>query len=250
MALKRMSFATNRESMLRTAAKLDRWARMLDIFYVKDFGEVIDHLNKLDIDITQVEKAWENKDVEQLILEQAQLLEDWEDDLREEMVRIPRCAVYFMGAMDRKLYGIDRRAFGGCDRHIASLSVYELIMSCMYRELNNSVLVAQDEVVERIMMLHRSWFQWQTDVQRLLIWVRRKEYENCIAWRPFLKYKIDRLSCGKCRTRYGRLVEKVRSEVHMVVGIGKRFNEKNYFGKLEDQPEYEEILYLRRHTRT
>ena len=250
MALKKISFATSRDAVLRTAAKLDRWARILDIFYVKDFGEVIKSLNETNIDISKVESAWESADVEQLILEQAQLLEDWESELASVEVKIPRCAVYFLGAADRKLWNVNRAAFGDCDRHIASLSLYELIMSCMYRELNLSQYVLSDELVARVMMFHRSWFKWQTDVQRMVIWIRRKEYENCIAWRPFLKFKIDHLPCQKCRTRYGRLVDRVRSEVQTVAGVSKPFNPNNYFGRLEEQEEYQEILYLRRHTRT
>lgn len=251
MSLKKVSFATSSQAALRVMSTLDRWARILDVFYIKDFGLLLESIGEdLNIDISKVQKAWKDQDIEQLMYEQAQLLEDWPEDLRKHEVDIPRCTVYFMAAMERKRYQLNRSSFGSCDRHIARLSLYELIMSCMYRQLSNSALVLNNDLVERIMMFHQPWFRWQTDVQRYVVWTRRREYENVIAFRPFLLFKIERLSCLKCRTRYTRLVTKMRSEYQMVSAYGKPFNEKNYFGKLEDQPEYDEIMYLRQHKRT
>lgn len=251
MALKKVSFPTNKQSAARVMATLDRWARILDVFYIKDFGVLLEPLHGLDIDISKVEQAWENreKDMKKLFEEQMQLLNDWPDELRADETDIPRCAVYFMAAMERKRYQLNPQSFGACDRHIASLSLYELIMSCMYRQLKDSPLVLDNDLVEGIMMRHQPWFRWQTDIQRYVIWTRRREYENIIAFRPFLLFKIERLSCQKCRTRYSRLIDKMRSEYQMVSALGKPFNEKNYFGKLEDQPEYQEIMYLRQHKR-
>jgi hypothetical protein len=251
MALKKVSFPTSRQSAARVMATLDRWARILDVFYIKNFGVLLEPIGKdLSIDTSKVQKVWDEGDMEQLFEEQIQLLEDWPEDLRKHEVDIPRCAVYFLAAMERKRYQLNRSSFGDCDRHIARLSLYELIMSCMYRQLSNSPLVLNNDLIERIMMFHQPWFRWQTDVQRMVVWTRRKEYENNIAFRPFLLFKIERLSCKKCRTRYSRLVDRMRSEYQTVSALGKPFNEKNYFGKLEEQPEYDEIMYLRQHKRT
>lgn len=223
----------SRTEVPKTIASLERWARTLDVFYVRDFGVLHAPLVELNIDFNKAWKAWESKDWEELCVQQMELMRDWEEELSEKMVRIPRCAVYFFSTMDRKRYGVRRQAFGNCDRHVTQLSLYELMMSCLYRQMNQYNLFRDSEFVTDAMYFHRPWFQWMTDVQRLVIWTRRREYENIGSWNSILKWKIDRLKCVHCRKRYGSLIERMTRSYMTVVAYGKPFNHDNYYGTVE-----------------
>lgn len=246
MPLPKTISVASKSAIQKSKITLERWSRALDVFYIKDFGFLLGPLNELDIDISKVEKAWHAEDWQRLTELQIELLKDWPDELRDSKINIPRCAVYFLAAIERKRGSMDRSKFGDCDRHIANLSLYELIFSCAYRQISRFDLWKDDNLVRSVMALHQPWFKWQTDVQRMIIWTRRKEYENIIAYRPFLLWKIDRLECDKCKTRYNRLISRMRQQYQTVSAYGKPFNESNYFGRLEDQPEYDEIMYLRK----
>lgn len=247
MPLPKIISVASRATITKSKLTMERWSRALDVFYVRDFGVLLAPLNGMDIDSSDLQRAWKDEDWHRLSELQIEFLKDWPDDLVDKKVDIPRCAVYFLSAIDRKR--MDTSRYGDCDRHIANLTMYELIVSCIYRQMNLYDLWKDDVLVEKVMALHsqyQAWFQWQTDVQRMIIWTRRKEYENIIAYRPFLKWKIDRLECEKCKIRYTRLISRMRQQFQTISAHGKPFNEKNMYGKLEDQPEYDEIMYLRK----
>ena len=246
MLPKKISVAS-RANRAKSRLTLERWSRALDVFYVRDFGLLLVTLNSMDIDSSDLQHALRDKDWQRLTELQIEFLKDWSDELIDQKADIPRCAVYFMSAMERK--DMDTSRYGDCDRHVVNLTMYELIVSCVYRQINLYDLWSDDVLVEKIMALHaqhQAWFQWQTDVQRMIIWTRRKEYENTIAYRPFLLWKVERLECQKCKTRYSRLISRMRQQFQIVSAYGKPFNAENFYGQLENQPEYEEIMYLRK----
>ena len=222
-----------RKDVPKTIASLERWAKTLDVFYVRDFSILFKPLEKeLNIDISKAKKAWESQDWHELCLQQMQLLRDWEEDLTTQLVRIPRCAVYFFSTMDRKRYGVRREAFGNCDRHVTRLNLYELIVSCMYRQMNQHNLFRDNKLVADVMYFHRPWFLWMSDIQRLIIWTRRREYENIAAFNPMLKWKVERLNCSFCRKRYTGLIERMTRSYSAVMAYGRPFNPDNQYGEI------------------
>jgi len=221
-----------RKDVPKTIASLERWAKTLDVFYVRDFGMLLKPLEELDIDVSKARKAWESEDWHELSTQQMALMRDWEEDLTAKQVRIPRCAVYFFSTMDRKRYGVRREAFGDCDRHVTRLNLYELIISCLYRQANQHNLFRDHKLVADIMYFHRPWFQWMTDIQRLIIWTRRREYENIAGFKPMIEWKVERLSCSQCRKRYTGLLGRMTRSYSTVCGYGRPFNPDNYYGEI------------------
>jgi len=58
MTLKKVSFPTSKQAAGKVMATLDRWARIIDVCYIKDFGELQEPLGvELNIDVTNAEKA-------------------------------------------------------------------------------------------------------------------------------------------------------------------------------------------------
>ena len=233
-----------RKDVPRTISSLERWAKTLDVYYVRDFSVLLKPLEELNIDISKARKAWESKDWHELSVQQMALMRDWEEDLTKQ-IRIPRCAVYFFSTMDRKRYGVRRESFGNCDRHVTRLSLYELIISCLYRQMNQQNLFRDSELVADVMYFHRPWFQWMTDIQRLIVWTRRREYENIAAFNPVIEWKIQRLSCSFCRKRYTGLIGRMRRSYSTVLAYGKPFNSDNHYGEI-GRDELELIATLKR----
>lgn len=222
----------SRREVPKTIASLERWAKTLDVFYVRDFGMLLKPLEELNIDATKAIKAWKSEDWYELSIQQMELMRDWEVELSAKQVRIPRCAVYFFSTMDRKRYGVRREAFGNCDRHVTRLNLYELIISCLYRQANQYNLFRDHELVANIMYFHKPWFQWMTDIQRLIIWTRRREYENIAAFKPIIGWKVERLSCSQCRKRYTGLLGRMTKSYSTVLAYGRPFNSENYYGEI------------------
>jgi len=228
----------DRKEVPKTIASLERWAKTLDVFYIRDFSVLFNPLDELEIDFSKAKKAWDAQDWQELCLRQIELMRDWETEFAAKEIRIPRCAVYFFSTMDRKRYGVRRAAFGDCDRHVTRLSIYELMMSCIYRQINQQNLFRDDNLVVDVMSLHRPWFQWMTDIQRIIVWTRRREYTNIAAHTSItLRDKIQNLSCSFCKNRYTNLINRMTRSYTTVLAYGKPFNRDNFHGAMDSATE-------------